>query len=66
MQRVGTKGPAAEVTRALIFRMAPSLLSPEMLGELMEHAGESEEGKQRTEGGRCHDRTCICTLATYL
>ena len=46
LQRVGAKGAAAEVARALVNRLTPSLLPPELLHTAMEHAGESQEGKQ--------------------
>ncbi|KAL4420139.1 hypothetical protein ABPG77_010355 [Micractinium sp. CCAP 211/92] len=43
MQRVGSRGPAADVTRALVARLTPSLLSPEVLQAAMEAAAQSEE-----------------------
>lgn len=47
MQRVGSKGPVADLTRALVARLTPNLLPPEVLHAAMEAAGQSEEG----EGG---------------
>ena len=44
-QRVGSKGPAAEVVRALVNRLAPSIISPELLRAAMEAAPESQEGE---------------------
>lgn len=44
MQRVGSKGPAADLTRALVARLTPNLLSPEVLQAAMEAAAQSEEG----------------------
>jgi hypothetical protein len=45
LQRVGAKGPAAEVARALVSCMTPSLLPPELLHMAMEHAADSQEGE---------------------
>ncbi len=50
MQRVGSRGPAADVTRALVARLTPSLLSPEVLQAAMEAAAQSEEGEQPAPG----------------
>ncbi|KAL4458690.1 hypothetical protein ABPG75_013555 [Micractinium tetrahymenae] len=43
MQRVGSKGPAADLTRALVARLTPNLLPPEVLQAAMEAAAQSEE-----------------------
>lgn len=47
MQRVGSKGPAADLTRALVARLTPSLLPPEVLHAAMEAAEQSQEGRWR-------------------
>lgn len=44
MQRVGSKGPVADTVRALVARLTPNLLSPEVLHAAMEAAAQSEEG----------------------
>ena len=44
MQRVGSKGPAAELVRVLVCRLAPNLLQPEVLHAAMEEAEQSQEG----------------------
>lgn len=49
LQRVGSKGPAAEMTRALVGRMAPTLLSPELLHAVMEQAGENKDGEHERQ-----------------
>lgn len=46
MQRVGSKGPAADLSRALVARLTPNLLSPEVLQAAMDAAAQSEEGAQ--------------------
>ena len=43
-QRVGSKGPVAEAARALVARMTPAILPPEVLRTAMGHAGASQEG----------------------
>ena len=44
LQRVGSKGPAADLTRVLVARLTPSLLSPEVLHAAMEEAEQSQKG----------------------
>lgn len=44
MQRVGSKGPAADAMRALVARLTPALLPPEVLHAAMEDAEGSQEG----------------------
>ena len=44
MQRVGSKGPAADLVRVLVARLTPSLLPPEVLHAAMEQAEQSQEG----------------------
>lgn len=46
MQRVGSKGPAADLTRALVARLTPSLLPPEVLHGAMEAAEGSQEAQR--------------------
>ena len=46
LQRVGSKGPAAEVARALVARITPSLLPPELLHAAMDQAADSQEGEK--------------------
>ncbi|GAB4821978.1 hypothetical protein N2152v2_009024 [Parachlorella kessleri] len=43
VQRVGSKGPAAEVARVLVARITPSLLAPELLHAAMDQAADSQE-----------------------
>ena len=50
MQRVGSKGPAADLVRALVARLTPSLLPPEVLHAAMEGAAHSQEGACRLAG----------------
>lgn len=45
LQRVGSKGAAGEVARALVAGLSPSLISPELLQAAMRQAGESQEGE---------------------
>lgn len=44
MQRVGSKGPAADLTRVLVARLTPNLVPPEVLHAAMEEAEQSEDG----------------------
>lgn len=47
LQRVGSKGPAADLTRVLVARLTPALLPPEVLHAAMEQAEGSQEGAAR-------------------
>lgn len=49
-QRVGSRGPAAEAARALIARMTPAILAPEVLHTAVEQAESSQEGACCWEG----------------
>lgn len=44
LQRVGSKGPAADLARVLVARMTPNLLPPEALHAAMEEAEQSDDG----------------------
>jgi hypothetical protein len=55
MQRVGSKGPAAELVRVLVCRLTPNLLQPEVLHAAMEEAEQSQEGGSR---GSCYSTAC--------
>jgi hypothetical protein len=44
MGRVGAKGPAADVARALTARLAPNLISPEILCGALQLATDSADG----------------------
>lgn len=46
MQRVGSKGPAADLTRVLVARLTPSLLPPEVLHACMDAAEGSQEAQR--------------------
>ncbi|KAL4859210.1 Sister chromatid cohesion protein PDS5 B-B [Chlorella vulgaris] len=43
MQRVGSKGPAADLTRVLVARLTPNLVPPEVLHAAMDEAEQSED-----------------------
>ena len=55
LQRVGSKGSVAELTRVLVARLTPALLPPEVLRAAMEEAEGSQEGVQveRENKGMC-------------
>ncbi len=44
LQRVGSKGVVADLTRVLVARLTPALLPPEVLHAAMEEAEGSQEG----------------------
>jgi hypothetical protein len=50
LQRVGSKGPAAELARVLVARMTPNLLLPEALHAAMEEAEQSDDGARDAAG----------------
>lgn len=70
LQRVGSKGAVADLTRVLVARLTPALLPPEVLHAAMEEAEGSQEGGRVLlglgDGNRWHvgRRPCLrCTNA---